>query len=50
MKYNFLALILARCSSKDITKRNIYNINVHHIFSYSIEEEKNKKYLLGSKS
>ena len=50
MKYSFLALILARCSSKDITKRNIYNINVHHIFSYSIEEEEHQKYLLGSKS
>lgn len=50
MKYNFLALILARCSSKDITKRNVYNINVHHIFSYYIEEKKNLKYLLGSKS
>tara|TARA_B110000967_G_scaffold201071_1_gene237809 strand:+ start:996 stop:1148 length:153 start_codon:yes stop_codon:yes gene_type:complete len=50
MKYNFLALILARSSSKDIPKRNIYNINVYHIISYSIEAAKNHKYFLVSRS
>ena len=50
MKYNFLALILARSNSKDIPKINIYNINAHHIISHSIEAVKKQKYLLVYKS
>ena len=50
MKYNFLALTLARSNSKDIPKNNSYNINSHHIISHSTKAAKNLKYLLVSKS
>tara|TARA_B110000238_G_C16049636_1_gene405525 strand:- start:333 stop:485 length:153 start_codon:yes stop_codon:yes gene_type:complete len=50
MKYSFLALILARSSSNDIPKKNIYNINMHNTIIYLIKAAKNSKYFLVSKS
>ena len=40
MKYNVLAVILARGGSKGIPKKNIYNISGHPLISYSIEAAK----------
>ena len=45
MKYNILAVILARGGSKGIPKKNIYNICGHPLISYSIEAAKNSKYI-----
>ena len=45
MKYNVLAVILARGGSKGIPKKNIYNISGHPLISYSIEAAKKSKYI-----
>ena len=45
MKYNVLAVILARGGSKGIPKKNIYNISGHPLISYSIEAAKRSKYI-----
>tara|TARA_X000000950_G_scaffold278491_1_gene369510 strand:+ start:5745 stop:7463 length:1719 start_codon:yes stop_codon:yes gene_type:complete len=45
MKYNVLAVILARGGSKSIPKKNIYNICGNPLISYSIEAAKKSKHI-----